>query len=91
MVSLRPRDHSDRWALPALQAGRRSARAVSRPAVREALGRAIEDLDETIRRIRSAIFTLQKPKASMDARAVLLEVVRSSTAGLGFEPTLRLE
>ena len=61
------------------------------PAVREALGRAIEDLDETIRRIRTAIFTLQKPRSSMDARAVLLEVVRSSTAGLGFEPTLRLE
>jgi signal transduction histidine kinase len=61
------------------------------PAVREALGRAIEDLDETIRRIRTAIFTLQKPRSSLDARAVLLEVVRSSTAGLGFEPTLRLE
>ena len=59
------------------------------PAVREALGRAIEDLDETIRRIRTAIFTLQKPKSSLDARAVLLEVVRSSTAALGFEPTLR--
>jgi len=61
------------------------------PAVREALGRAIEDLDETIRRIRTAIFTLQKPRSSLDARAVLLEVVRSSTAALGFEPTLRLE
>ena len=67
-----------------------TGRAVD-PAVREALGRAIEDLDETIRRIRTAIFTLQKPKSSMDPRAVLLEVVRSSTAGLGFEPTLRLE
>jgi signal transduction histidine kinase len=61
-------------------------------AVREALGRAVEDLDETIRRIRAAIFELQEPTSSSpDARAVLLEVVTSSSAGLGFEPTLRLE
>ena len=60
-------------------------------AVREALGRAVEDLDETIRRIRAAIFELQEPTSSPDARAVLLEVVTSSSAGLGFEPTLRLE
>jgi signal transduction histidine kinase len=60
-------------------------------AVREALGRAVEDLDETIRRIRAAIFELQEPTSSPDARAVLLEVVTSSSAGLGFEPALRLE
>ncbi|GAA2467258.1 two-component system sensor histidine kinase [Terrabacter carboxydivorans] len=61
------------------------------PAVRAALGRAVEDLDETIRRIRTSIFDLQGARSSPDARAVLLEVVRSSTAGLGFEPALRLE
>lgn len=61
------------------------------PAVREALGRAVEDLDETIRRIRTSIFDLQGARSAPDARAVLLEVVRSSTAGLGFEPALRLE
>lgn len=60
-------------------------------AVRETLARAVEDLDETIRRIRAAIFELQEPKSSPDARAVLLEVVSSSSAGLGFEPALRLE
>ena len=59
--------------------------------VREALRRAVDDLDETIRRIRTTIFELQEPRSSTDPRAVLLEVVASSTAGLGFEPTVRLE
>ena len=63
----------------------------SDPAVREALGRAVEDLDETIRRIRTTIFELQDLRSSLDPRAVLLDVVTSSTAGLGFEPALRLE
>ncbi|WP_330474480.1 sensor histidine kinase [Terrabacter sp. C0L_2] len=61
------------------------------PAVREALRRAVEDLDETIRRIRTTIFELQDHPSSEDPRSVLLDVVTSSTAGLGFEPSLRLE
>ncbi|CAN7251137.1 GAF domain-containing protein [Terrabacter sp. LjRoot27] len=60
-------------------------------AVRATLGRAVEDLDETIRQIRTSIFELQEPPSSLDARAVLLEVVAAATAGLGLEPTLRLE
>lgn len=35
--------------------------------------------------------SLQEPPSSLDARAVLLEVVAAATAGLGLEPTLRLE
>ncbi|WP_374970374.1 GAF domain-containing sensor histidine kinase [Terrabacter sp. BE26] len=61
------------------------------PTVRETLSRAVEDLDGTIRRIRSAIFELQVHPASRDARAVLLEVMASASAGLGFEPALRLD
>lgn len=61
------------------------------PTVRETLSRAVEDLDGTIRRIRSAIFELQVHPASRDARAVLLEVLASASAGLGFEPALTLE
>ena len=60
-------------------------------AVRGTLGRAVGDLDETIRQIRASIFELQEPASSPDARAVLLEVVAAATAGLGIEPTLRLE
>jgi GAF domain-containing protein len=60
-------------------------------AVRGTLGRAVEDLDETIRTIRASIFELQEPPSSPDARAVLLEVVSAATAGVGVEPTLRLE
>ncbi len=59
--------------------------------LRGALDRAVEDLDETIRRIRASIFELQEPPSSLDARAVLLEVVAAATAGLGLEPTLSLE
>lgn len=59
--------------------------------VRGALGRAVEDLDETIRRIRASIFELQEPPSSLDARAVLLEVVAAATPGLGVEPTLSLD
>jgi signal transduction histidine kinase len=59
--------------------------------VRGALDRAVEDLDETIREIRTSIFELQEPPTSLDARAVLLEVVTGVTGGLGLEPTLRLE
>jgi len=61
------------------------------PTVRDTLSRAVEDLDGTIRRIRSAIFELQVHPASRDARAVLLEVMASASAGLGFEPALRLD
>ena len=67
-----------------------TGRAVERT-VRTTLGRAVEDLDETIRQIRASIFELQEPPSSLDARAVLLEVVAAATAGLGLEPTLRLE
>ncbi|MEW1955472.1 GAF domain-containing protein [Terrabacter sp. NPDC080008] len=66
------------------------SRAVE-PTVRETVARAVDDLDGTIRRIRSAIFELQVHPASRDARAVLLEVVASASAALGFEPALRLE
>ncbi|WP_196805943.1 GAF domain-containing protein [Terracoccus sp. 273MFTsu3.1] len=59
--------------------------------VRSALGRAVEDLDETIRQIRASIFELQEPPSSLDARAVLLEVVAAATTGLGVEPALTLE
>jgi signal transduction histidine kinase len=66
------------------------ARAIE-PTVQETLVRAVDDLDGTIRRIRSAIFELQVHPASRDARAVLLEVVTSASAALGFEPALRLQ
>ncbi|GAB2754792.1 GAF domain-containing sensor histidine kinase [Terrabacter koreensis] len=61
------------------------------PAVREILGRAVEDLDETIRQIRASIFELQEPTGVTASRARLREVVSAAAAPLGFEPSLRLD
>jgi signal transduction histidine kinase len=59
--------------------------------VREILGRAVEDLDETIRQIRASIFELQEPTGVTASRARLREVVAAAAAPLGFEPALRLD
>ncbi|WP_147065982.1 sensor histidine kinase [Terrabacter aerolatus] len=67
-----------------------TGRATER-SVRDALRRAVDDLDETIRRIRTTIFELQETRSSTDPRGVILEVVASATAGLDVEPTVRLE
>jgi signal transduction histidine kinase len=64
----------------------------SRPEAAERVGHAVDALDETIREIRSAIFSLQArgqdPQRGL--RAQVLEVVDEMTAALGFAPSLRL-
>ena len=60
-------------------------------AVRDILGRAVEDLDETIRQIRASIFELQEPTGLTSSRARLREVVSAAAAPLGIEPSLRLD
>ncbi|HEY3957538.1 MAG TPA: GAF domain-containing protein [Streptosporangiaceae bacterium] len=62
----------------------------------EAAGRvrqAVDALDETIRDIRSAIFTLQSRPASGTAgvRAQVLTVIEEMTGPLGFQPTARID
>lgn len=61
----------------------------------EAAGRvetAVEDLDETIRQIRSAIFALQKPRVGgRTPRAEIVALSREAAASLGFEPHLHLD
>jgi signal transduction histidine kinase len=54
---------------------------------------AVDALDETIRDIRSAIFTLQsRPQAGQDGtRAKVLAIVDEMTGFLGFTPTLRMD
>ncbi|WP_345507276.1 sensor histidine kinase [Terrabacter aeriphilus] len=59
-------------------------------AVSAAVGRAVDDLDETIRQIRATIFELQDATTA-DVRSALLTVVGAASSGLGFEPTLHLE
>ncbi|NUO89880.1 MAG: GAF domain-containing protein [Dermatophilaceae bacterium] len=67
------------------------AGASEAPAVREILGRAVEDLDETIRQIRASIFELQEPTGITGPRARLREVVSAAAAPLGFDPALHLD
>jgi signal transduction histidine kinase len=54
--------------------------------------RAIDDLDETIRQIRSTIFALQAvPGGHPELRDRILAVVEGVAESLGFTPALRLE
>ncbi len=54
---------------------------------------AVDALDETIKDIRSAIFTLQsRPQpAATGLRARVVEVVEEMTGPLGFSPSVRLD
>ncbi len=67
-----------------------SLSAVDAPA-RTRIEQVVNDLDDTIRELRSAIFALQgPPMAPAGRRAQLLDVVADAAAGLGFEPRLEL-
>ena len=65
---------------------------IARPEVADRVSSAVDALDETIREIRSAIFSLQShgdPKRN-GLRAKILETVEEMTVPLGFAPSLRL-
>jgi signal transduction histidine kinase len=54
--------------------------------------RAVEDLDGTIRELRSTIYGLQGPKDEQSSlRALLLQAVDAGAEQLGFPPSLRLD
>jgi signal transduction histidine kinase len=54
--------------------------------------RAVDDLDGTIRELRSTIYGLQAPQDGPPSlRALLLQVVDAGTEQLGFAPSLRLD
>ncbi len=56
---------------------------------RERIGRAVDDLDETVQEIRRAIFSLRSTSASTGLRAVLSELVRADAGGA--RVTLRVD
>jgi signal transduction histidine kinase len=65
---------------------------IGRPEASDRVSSAVDALDETIREIRSTIFSLQargEPKQH-GLRAKILDVVEEMTAALGFAPSLRL-
>jgi signal transduction histidine kinase len=58
---------------------------------RRRVSSAVDDLDETIKQIRSAIFGLHsRPADEAGLRAQILEVANQAAIALGFAPTLRI-
>ncbi|MEU6371436.1 GAF domain-containing protein, partial [Streptomyces sp. NPDC046931] len=70
-------------------------RFVDHPEAAERLSRTVDDLDETIKIIRSTIFGLRthggRAKEQTGLRARMSATVTASAASLGFTPALRIE
>jgi signal transduction histidine kinase len=65
---------------------------ISRPEARDRVSSAVDALDETIREIRSTIFSLQDhgDAKQRGLRSEIFDIVDEMTAPLGFAPSLRL-
>jgi len=65
---------------------------ITRPEVADRVTRAVDDMDQTIKEIRGAIFALQARDAASepDPRAGIVQLVEEMTPLLGFAPSLRL-
>jgi two-component system, NarL family, sensor histidine kinase DevS len=71
-----------------------AARLTTRPEVASRIQHTIDDLDDTIRQIRSTIFALQTPPGEQHLsglRSQILSVVRGAEESLGFPPTVSME
>lgn len=68
------------------------ARACDDEAVTERLDAAVDDLDDTIRSIRSTIFELHSARpAGTSLRRAVLDLAAESARGLGFDPTVHFD
>lgn len=66
-----------------------SRRCDDRPEVAERLARAVDDIDDTVKQIRSTIFALQEPSKVASVRSELLAVVDEVGASLARSPRVR--
>ncbi|MGA8115785.1 MAG: GAF domain-containing protein [Actinocatenispora sp.] len=68
-----------------------TVRLAPRPEIRDRLNRAVRELDETVRQIRTTIYELESPAetAGEDVRTALLAVTDQAGAALGFTPVVR--
>jgi signal transduction histidine kinase len=68
------------------------ARLTTEPATSKVMG-AVDDLDETIRQIRTVIFGLDRPAttAAHGVRAHVVDVCAEAARALGFDPTVRFD
>ena len=69
-----------------------AARLVERPEAAAKVRRAVDDLDTTIREIRSTIYALQNGPSQdrISLRSSLFDVIDAGTEQLGFAPAVRL-
>ncbi|MGA8296703.1 MAG: GAF domain-containing sensor histidine kinase [Acidimicrobiales bacterium] len=66
-----------------------TAQRVAVPEVQQAIQVAVEDLDDTIRQVRTAIFALEPiPQGRRSVRARVLDLAAESVRSLGFEPSV---
>ncbi|MGW1373140.1 GAF domain-containing protein [Streptomyces sp. NPDC002446] len=71
-----------------------ATRLIDRPEAAERVGRAVNDLDTTIKIIRSTIFGLRTTGDGKDGRGLrrdLTETVQRAAGPLGFSPALRID
>ncbi|MBL1091662.1 MULTISPECIES: sensor histidine kinase [Streptomyces] len=71
-----------------------ATRLIDRPEAAERVGRAVNDLDTTIKIIRSTIFGLRSTGEGKDGRGLrrdLTETVQRAAGPLGFTPALRID
>ena len=66
-------------------------RLTTNPAVSERVGRAVNELDQTIREVRSTIFALHHASEGGGLRSRVLQEVAAGSSALGFEPTVRFD
>jgi len=63
--------------------------SIADPAQAERLDWAVDELDRTIREVRSVIFGLQSPRGDSGLRSQIMFLAREAQRTLGFEPTVR--
>jgi signal transduction histidine kinase len=68
-----------------------AAKTVRDPDAADRVRRAVDDLDETIRQIRSSIFALQAPATNDTLRSRVMNIVEAASSGLGFSPGVRVD
>jgi signal transduction histidine kinase len=59
--------------------------------VSDRIARAVDELDQTIREVRSTIFALHHASEGTGLRSQVLQEIAASSSTLGFEPTVRFD
>ena len=69
-----------------------AAARIEDPEVADRLGRTVDDLDETVRHIRTTIFELQRRRApGRSVRREVLDLVAEAADALGFDPVVQFD